>query len=94
MSAMFNPRCKNSANCNIYPTMKCTACRYDKCVSVGMAPQAPKSDNRKEEEDEAVEILSDGKLESRPEARPLSKDKDRSQLGEYLKVICCGTLGY
>ena len=72
--------------------MRCTACRYDKCVSVGMASQTPRSDNGKEEDGE-VEILLDSKSEAKPEAEPVSqtdKDKDRSQLGEYLKVVCCG----
>ena len=68
--------------------MRCTACRYDKCVSVGMAPQTTKSDNGKEEEEDGeVDILLDSNLEAKPEAEPLSKtDKDKGQLGEYLKV--------
>ena len=68
--------------------MRCTACRYDKCVSVGMVPKALKSDSG-EERDEEVEILLDSKSDSKPEEEPSSRS-DSSQLGEYLKVICCG----
>ena len=40
-SAPVNPkRCKNSGNCVVTRATKCTACRYDRCVSVGML-QAP-----------------------------------------------------
>ena len=74
--------------------MICTACRYDRCVSVGMVRKTTKSDNGKQEEaanaDGEVEILSDSKLETTPKAEPVSqtdKEEDRSQLGEYLKVV-------
>ena len=86
-------RCKNSGNCNVQPYMRCTACRYDKCVSVGLTKQSPKRRQEKEEEDvDDVEILPDSDpQEAKPEAEPLvrttGKDTDRSQLGAYLKVV-------
>ena len=83
-------RCKNSGKCNVQPYMRCTACRYDKCVSVGMTKQKSKSRQEKEEDVDDVEILPDSDpQEAKPEAEPLvrtSKDTDRSQLGAYLKV--------
>ena len=83
-------RCKNSGKCNVQPYMRCTACRYDKCVSVGMMKQKSKSRQEKEEDVDDVEILPDSDpQEAKPEAEPLvrtDKETDRSQLGAYLKV--------
>ena len=85
-------RCKNSGKCNVQPYMRCTACRYDKCVSVGMTKQKSKSRQEKEEDVDDVEILPDSdpheaKQEEEPLVRTTGKDTDRSQLGAYLKVV-------
>ena len=52
-------------------------------------PKALKSDSGEERDDEEVEILSDSKSVAKPVVEP-SSQSNSNQLGEYLKVICCG----